>query len=246
MKLDGKVALITGGARMGLAMGRALAQKGVQVLLTWRHSKASAEEFADQIRTEGGQAWAVRCDLSKSTSVQTLIRFLTRRWGQLDILLNMASIYETSSIGQKESVRHWHDHWSVHVQDSYGLSKAVLPLMKKAPTGRMIFFSDWTSASGRPRYPDLTAYYTSKMGVKGLTESLALELAPHILVNAVAPGPILPPAHMSAAERKAVEKATPLRRWGGPEEIAKAVLFLVETDFITGETIRVDGGRHLY
>ena len=88
-------------------------------------------------------------------------------------------------------------------------------------------------------------YYASKAAVKALTESLALELAPDVLVNAVAPGPILAPPGLTAEENAAVLGLTPLRRWGGAEEIAKAVLFLIETDFITGESIRVDGGRHL-
>jgi NAD(P)-dependent dehydrogenase (short-subunit alcohol dehydrogenase family) len=89
-------------------------------------------------------------------------------------------------------------------------------------------------------------YYVAKRAVVGLTEALALELAPdRILVNAVAPGPIVPPPETSDAEIKAVEEATPLGKWGGEEEIAKAVVFLVETGFVTGETIRVDGGRHV-
>ena len=89
-------------------------------------------------------------------------------------------------------------------------------------------------------------YYTSKAAVIALTESLALKLAPEILVNAIAPGPILEPPGLTPEESSEVIKATPLQRWGGADEIAKAVLFLVKSDFITGECIRVDGGRHLY
>ena len=88
-------------------------------------------------------------------------------------------------------------------------------------------------------------YYVAKSGVVGLAEGLALELAPQILVNAIAPGPILKPKGLSDEAEREVREATPLGRWGGPEEIARTVLFLAETDFITGETIRVDGGRHL-
>ena len=100
--------------------------------------------------------------------------------------------------------------------------------------------------SGRPRYPGFTAYFVAKAGVVALTEALALELArDHILVNAIAPGPIVPPPDMTEAEVEEVAAATPLGRWGGEIEVAKAVVMLCETDFITGETIRVDGGRHL-
>jgi len=92
----------------------------------------------------------------------------------------------------------------------------------------------------------LVPYYTAKAGVNALTEVLALELAPEILVNSIAPGPILAVTGMTKKEQQEVIKATPLKRWGGADEIAKAVLFLIETDFVTGEHIRVDGGRHLY
>ena len=137
---------------------------------------------------------------------------------------------------------------NTNLKHVYALSVQAASLMKKRRWGRIINFVDWTTASGRPRYKDLVPYYVAKSGVIGLTEALALELAPfEILVNAIAPGPILPPARgISKKEKQAVVRATPLGRWGGAEEIVKAVLFLIETDFVTGECIRVDGGRHLY
>ena len=107
-------------------------------------------------------------------------------------------------------------------------------------------FSDWVARSGRPRYLGYMPYYVAKAAVIALTEALALELAPdQILVNAVAPGPIVAPEGTSDEAFARVERAMPLGRWGGEIEIAKAVLALVDTDFMTGETIRVDGGRHL-
>ena len=112
--------------------------------------------------------------------------------------------------------------------------------------GRIINFADWLPASGRPRYRGFVPYYASKAAVVALTESLALELAPDVLVNAIAPGPILAPPDLTPNDNTEVMEATPLRRWGGAVEIAKAVLFLVDSDFVTGECLRVDGGRHLY
>ena len=112
--------------------------------------------------------------------------------------------------------------------------------------GRIVNFSDWVARSGRPRYPGYLPYYVAKAGVIALTEGLALELAAdQILVNAIAPGPILAPPGTSAEESSAVERATPLGRWGGEIEIAKVVLAVVDSDFMTGETVRVDGGRHV-
>ena len=118
--------------------------------------------------------------------------------------------------------------------------------MKARGAGRIITFADWLPASHRPRYRGYLPYYVAKSGVVGLTEGLALELAPEVLVNSVAPGPILPPEGLGEEADREVIRATPLRRWGGPVEIAKAVLFLIETEFVTGECIRVDGGRHLH
>jgi NAD(P)-dependent dehydrogenase (short-subunit alcohol dehydrogenase family) len=118
--------------------------------------------------------------------------------------------------------------------------------MRRRGGGRIVNFSDWLSRSGRPRYRGFLPYYVAKAGVIALTEALALELAPdNVLVNAVAPGPILAPPGTTDDELKAVERATPLGRWGGEREIAKTVLALLDSDFITGETIRVDGGRHV-
>jgi NAD(P)-dependent dehydrogenase (short-subunit alcohol dehydrogenase family) len=118
--------------------------------------------------------------------------------------------------------------------------------MRAQGGGRIINFADWVARSGRPRYAGFLPYYVAKAGVVALTEALALELAAdNILVNAIAPGPILAPPETSDDEIKAVEDATPLGRWGGEGEIVKAVLAMIESDFVTGETIRVDGGRHL-
>src|SRR5260370_13120194 len=99
--------------------------------------------------------------------------------------------------------------------------------------------------TGRPQYKHYIPYYVSKASFVALTEALALDLAPEILVNAIAPGPILAPPNLTAEENAQVIEATPLARWGGAEEIAKAVMFFIETDFVTDESIRVDGGRHL-
>jgi NAD(P)-dependent dehydrogenase (short-subunit alcohol dehydrogenase family) len=144
------------------------------------------------------------------------------------------------------TVEDWDRQLSVDLRASFLFSQAVAPEMRKRGGGRIINFTDWVAASARPRYAGYLPYYVAKAGVKALTEALALELAlDQILVNAIAPGPILAPPEMSQEESDAVVAKTPLGRWGGEDEIAKAVMFLVESDFVTGETIRVDGGRHV-
>jgi NAD(P)-dependent dehydrogenase (short-subunit alcohol dehydrogenase family) len=134
----------------------------------------------------------------------------------------------------------------VDLRAAFLCARAAVPHMRRGGGGRIVNFADWVAASGRPRYTGYLPYYVAKAGVIALTEALALELAPdQILVNAVAPGPIVPPPGTTDEEKQAVEAATPLGRWGGAQAIVRAVLFLVETDFVTGETIRVDGGRHV-
>jgi NAD(P)-dependent dehydrogenase (short-subunit alcohol dehydrogenase family) len=135
---------------------------------------------------------------------------------------------------------------SVDLNGSFLFAQAAVPLMRRGGGGRIVNFTDWVAASGRPRYTGFVAYYVAKAAVKALTEALALELATdRILVNAIAPGPILAPPGTSEAELEEVARATPLGRWGGEAEIVKAVLAFIDSDFVTGETLRVDGGRHL-
>jgi NAD(P)-dependent dehydrogenase (short-subunit alcohol dehydrogenase family) len=163
----------------------------------------------------------------------------------LDILVNMASLYAPKPIDEV-TVQDWDAQLNIDVRSAWLCARAAVPHMRRLRGGRIINFSDWVARSGRPRYAGFLTYYVAKAAVVGLTEALALELAAdQILVNAIAPGPIVAPEQISEDEFQKVEQATPLGRWGGEVEIAKAVLALIESDFITGETLRVDGGRHL-
>jgi NAD(P)-dependent dehydrogenase (short-subunit alcohol dehydrogenase family) len=246
LNLDHKVVWITGGARMGAAVARVLSQKGCTVVLTYRKSKKAAEGIVRELIDDGAEAGTLPCDLTRLPAIERTARRIVQTYKSLDILVNLSSIYEKSPLSNAKRLSGaWDAHMNANAKSAFQLSLAVAPWMKRAGGGRMVHISDWTSASGRPRYKGYAPYYTSKTAIKGVVEALALELAPEILVNAIAPGPILPPPDLSVREYDAVINATPLARWGGAEEIAKAVLFLVETDFVTGETLRVDGGRHL-
>ena len=157
----------------------------------------------------------------------------------------MASVYAKRPFDDL-TLSDWDAAINVDLRASWLCAQAAALHMRRKGGGRAVNFSDWTAKSGRPRYRGYLPYYVAKAGVIALTEMLSLELAgDNILVNAVAPGPILPPPATATDEIQAVEEATPLGRWGGEIEIAKAVLSLIESDFITGETIRVDGGRHV-
>jgi NAD(P)-dependent dehydrogenase (short-subunit alcohol dehydrogenase family) len=243
--LTDKVALITGGRRIGAVVATELARRGAHVAIVYRASRAEAEETAAALRALTRRALLVQADLQQPDACRRAVEETAAGLGRLDVLVNMASIYRTKAFDDL-TVQDWDEQLAIDLRAAWLCSHAAVPHMRRARGGRIINFSDWVARSGRPRYVGYLPYYVAKAGVIALTEALALELAAdQILVNAVAPGPIVAPPGTTDDESAAVERATPLGRWGGEIEIAKAVLALVESDFITGETIRVDGGRHV-
>jgi len=245
MELAGRVALITGGRRIGAVVASEMARGGADIALVYRRSRAEAEETADSLRALGRRVFLVQADLSRPDSGDRVVDETVNALGRLDVLINMASIYVQKSVDEL-TVEDWDTQLAVDVRAAWLCARAAVPHMRRLRGGRIINFGDWVARSGRPRYTGYLPYYVAKASVIALTEALALELAPdQILVNAIAPGPIVAPEDTSDDEFAKVERATPLGRWGGEIEIAKAVLALIDSDFITGETIRVDGGRHL-
>jgi len=243
--LTDRAALITGGRRIGAVVARELARRGVDVALGYARSREAADAAADQVRAAGRRGVVIQADVTDADACATLVRSTVEAFGRLDILINMASVYAKKPFDQL-TLADWNAVIDVDLRAAFLCARAAVPEMRKQGGGRIVNFSDWVARSGRPRYEGFVAYYVAKTGVIALTEALALELAAdNILVNAIAPGPIVAPADTSDAELKAVEQATPLGRWGGEIEIAKGVLALLDSDFITGETIRIDGGRHV-
>lgn len=245
MDLSNRVVLITGGRRIGQVVARELARRGAHVALSYRGSRDEAEQTAADVRAAGRQAAVIAADVGKAADCEALVAGVVDQLGRIDVVINMASIYASKDF-DATTVDDWQRNIDVNLRSVFLVSKAAVPHMRRQGGGRIVNFADWLARSGRPNYKGFVAYYTAKAGVIALTEALALELArDQILVNAIAPGPILAPPDMSAAEVQEVADATPVGRWGGEIEIAKAVLALIETEFITGETIRVDGGRHV-
>jgi NAD(P)-dependent dehydrogenase (short-subunit alcohol dehydrogenase family) len=245
MDLCGKVAVITGGKRIGRVVGRTLADRGMNLVLSYRGSKEEAEQTVADVEAVGRRATIVSGDVSKPADCLAILEHAVATFGRVDVLVNMASIYRSKPL-QDVSVDYWTTDLDVNLRSAFLCSHAAIPHMRGGGGGRIVNFADWLVRSGRPRYTGFTPYYVAKAGVVALTESLALEVArDNILVNAIAPGPIVPPPDMSPQEVDEVARATPVGHWGGEAEVAKTVVLLCQTDFITGETIRVDGGRHL-
>ena len=245
MELTGRAALITGGKRIGAVVAERLAGVGVDVALSYNRSRDEAGLAAARVRRAGRTAAVMQADLTRPSEVGRLVDTTASRFGRLDILINMASVYQRTSFDALTEAD-WTGTLDVDLSAACRLARAAAPHLRSAGGGRIVNFTDWIAASGRPRYRGYLPYYVAKRAVIGLTEALALELAGDgILVNAIAPGPIVPPPDLDAGEVEAVERATPVGRWGGPEAIADAVVGVLQSDFITGETIRVDGGRHL-
>jgi NAD(P)-dependent dehydrogenase (short-subunit alcohol dehydrogenase family) len=245
MELQNRAALITGGRRIGAAIAVDLARRGVDIALSYNRSSREAEEAGAAVRAAGRRAFLIRADLSEGAACRRLVEEAAASLGRLDVLVNMASVYSALPFDATDE-NAWDRVIDVDLKAAFLCAHAAVPHLRAAGGGRIINFSDWIAVSGRPRYTGFLPYYVAKRAVIGLTEALALELAPdQILVNAVAPGPILAPPGTSPEELAAVEASTPLGRWGGEAEITKAVTFFLESDFVTGETLRVDGGRHV-
>jgi NAD(P)-dependent dehydrogenase (short-subunit alcohol dehydrogenase family) len=243
--LDDRAVLITGGKRIGAAIAHELARRGMHVAVSYNRSREEAESVIAVVRGLGRQAVALQADLSRGEACAALVAAAAGALGRLDVLINMASVYSVVDLADTDE-RVWDSVIDVDLKASFLCARAAVPHLRAAGGGRIINFTDWVARSGRPRYHGYLPYYVAKHAVIGLTEALALELAADgILVNAIAPGPILAPPGTPDDEFAKVEAATPLGRWGGESEIVKAVAFLLDSDFVTGETIRVDGGRHL-
>jgi len=240
-----KVALITGAKRIGADVARELAKRGAHIALTYARSKAEADAVVADVKALGRRGIALQADLTDPAQCERVVTQTVEAFGRLDILVPMASVYEATPFDQL-SLTAWNKTIDVDLRSTFLCAIAAVPHMRGQGGGRIVTFSDWLPRSGRPRYEGMLPYYVAKAGVMALTEALALELAgENILVNAVAPGPILAPPTTTAEEHQKIADATPLGRWGGGIEIAKAVLAFIDSDFITGETLRVDGGRHV-
>ncbi|MBN1934919.1 MAG: SDR family oxidoreductase [Anaerolineae bacterium] len=247
MDTKGKIAIVTGGAvRLGRAMALALAERGAHVVVHYNASAGPAQQVVEQIAALGVQSLAVQADLSKPRLASTVVERTVAHFGRADILVNSAAIFEPGNWDDTDE-ENWDRHFDINLKSPFFLtqafaSKILTDQVRTAPRAHVVNIIDWTAV-----YPgvDHLAYTLTKAGLWALTQSLAQALAPNIQVNAIAPGMILPPPGKGPDYLTENAPKIPLKRPGSAEEIVKALLYLLDADFVTGQMIYVTGGRHL-
>ena len=239
MDLRDRVALVTGGGiRVGRALALALASRGARVAVHYHSSADGARDVARSIEKSGGRAQTFSADLTSIGAPESLVAEVAGAFGRLDILVNSAAVMVRTPFGEVDA-RRWDDIVALNLRAPFFLAQAAAPHLRKTK-GAIVNIADLAAFETRPAF---IPHGLTKSGMVHMTKSLARVLAPDVRVNAIAPGTVLLPDDWSEADAEHLNATTPLRREGSPEDVAHALLFLLEADYITGETIIVDGGR---
>lgn len=239
MEISGKAALVTGGARrVGRALALALADAGADVIINFNASAEDAAATVADIETRGRRAVAIQADVAQAQDVARLIAGAERALGRLDILVNNASLFERTPLPQISEAE-WDRVLGVNLKGPFLLSQAAAPLLARDGGGAIINIVD---LSALQPWPSFAHHAVSKAGLLHLTRVLARALAPAVRVNSIAPGTVLPPDGTTGEEGS---ERRVIRREGEPADVAAALLYLVRSDFVTGENLIVDGGRML-
>ena len=239
MELRDRVALVTGGGiRVGRALALALAENGVRVAVHYNSSADDARDVARSIEASGGQARTFSADLTRADAPASLMAGVLEAFGRLDILVNSAAVMVRTPFGEVDAQR-WDDIFALNLRAPFFLAQAAAPHLRRTK-GAIVNISDLAAFETWPGY---IPHGITKSGIVHMTRALARVLAPDVRVNAIAPGTVLLPDDWSEKDAAHLNATTPLRREGTPGDVAHALLFLLEADYITGETIIVDGGR---
>lgn len=240
MELEGKTTLITGGAaRVGRAITLGLAQAGAHVVVHYNHSAEAAQETVIQAQALGVQALAVQADLSEPQNARAVVQAAQEQFSNIDVLVHAASPFVRASLAEA-TLETWRTVMSVLVESFLVLAQALAPGMVERGEGAIIAILDRGVVDP---WPDYLAHGVGKSALWALARSLAVELAPCVRVNGVVPGPVLPPPGFSQAQQERVAAGTLLNRWGRPQDVVDAVLYLLRSDYVTGEMLFVDGGE---
>lgn len=243
-----KVALVTGSGkrRVGWHVAEALAERGYALAIHYRSSVAEASESINAFQARGVQALGFQADLSDEQAVRSMILNIRERFGRLDVLVNCAAIWKRQRL-EDVTAADVRMHFEINTLGTFLCCQhAGLAMVQQTEGGSIINLGDWAEA--RP-YLNYAAYFPSKGAVTTMTRSLAVELGnrnPRVRVNCVMPGPVMLPPDLPEAERRQAINATLVKREGSPRNIAQAVLFFIDNDFVTGVCLPVDGGRTIY
>lgn len=247
MQLKGKTVLITGARRVGAALAQKLAERGANLVLSYHRSRERMEEVAAGLRQSGARCEVVAADLRKSADAENLVDRAVATFGALHVLVNMASEFHPTPF-DRLTAGEFEASLATNLTGPFFAAAAAARAMRQNTTedgvqGKIVNFTDW--AVERP-YRGYLPYFAAKGGLVALTRALAVELAPTIAVNAIAPAMVEPPPGLTADDIEDIRKASPLARIGTPDDVNNLVLYLLEgTDFVTGTVYRVDGGRFL-
>ena len=241
--LRGQTAIVTGGAvRIGRALAERLASEGMDVCIHYGSSADAAEETLAALRRRGVRATSVQADLRDAlNSSERIVAHAVQELGSVDVLINSAAIFERGRLSDT-APDNWDRHLDINLKAPYCLSRAFAARLAGDRPAHIINIVDWRAL--RPGIGHL-AYTISKAGLVAMTRILAQELAPQVQVNAIAPGAILPAPDASAADFAALGLAAPLQRTGNPGEIADALVYLLKSEYVTGEILHVTGGQQL-
>jgi len=242
MDLNGKVALVTGGAvRVGKAIALALAQADADVAINYHSSADAAVTTIAEIEALGRRGIAIRADVAQGAQVQALVDEVTGRLGRLDVLVNSASLWRKTPWAELDEGA-WDQLVDIALKGPFLCARAAAPHLTRHGDGAIINIVDLSAFIPFSGYMPHSA---AKAGLVNLTYSLAMELAPAVRVNAIAPGPVLPPPDYTEKQMEAAARRTLIGRWGAAEDVADAVVFLARAPYITGVVLPVDGGERL-
>ena len=237
MEIKGKHVFITGAAkRLAYHMGKALVERGAKLSAHFHRSKDEAMSLQ---QTLGSQCQILQADLNNVSQGQQIIEKAVVTFGKIDILIHSASTFYATPLLETTEAQ-WEDLHGTNLKAGFFLSQAAAPHLSSPST--IIFLADVNASRGLKGY---SPYVAAKAGLLMLTKNLARELAPHTRVNSLSPGPVLPPENYTEAKKQKSAESTLLGRWGSPQDITEAAIFLIENDYINGFDLKVDGGRSL-
>jgi len=242
MDLEGKVALVTGAAkRLGRSLALALAERGAEVAIHYHASERQAHQLLAQLKRAGGKPIAVPGDVSQAADVDRIVEAAMQAFGRIEILINCAAVFYRTPFATLTEAD-WDRVLGVNLKGPFLLCQRVGAIMLRQGRGKILNLAD---IGGMKIWAEYLPYSVSKAGLIALTQGLAKALAPAVQVNAIAPGAVLLPEDTPPEERDRALRRIPLGRLGSPEDIVRAAVYLLESDFVTGEVLSVDGGQRL-